>query len=136
MDNDHFVDPVRQLTIYTPRTLGNPQKCWYCGKQGATEGDHFYPRSLGGRLKVRSCIPCNRTKADLTPLEWIARIDQLLQACKGGQGCDAGTFIRSNCDAGCYQRKVLKRMRHATATLWNRVKQTVTTNDTKRQENY
>lgn len=57
-------------TIYTPINLGNWDKCWYCGKSGHTTADHFYPKSKGGRLKVRCCKDCNDMKKNMTPLEF------------------------------------------------------------------
>jgi len=65
--------------------------CEYCGKTGLTEElvpgkgfnllstlDHVYPVSKGGavydkaNLKV-ACFPCNKSKADFTLDEWLAR---------------------------------------------------------------
>lgn len=51
--------------------LGNPKKCYYCGKEKETNRDHFYPKRLGGYLTVRSCFECNREKGGKTPEEWM-----------------------------------------------------------------
>ena len=110
----------QKLNVFTVRTLGNHKKCWYCGADGETTADHFWPKSLGGRLKVRACAWCNRLKADRTPLEWITRIDYMLAKCKAGKGCKGKDFIHSVCPAGCKHRLKLLRMRLATLTLWER----------------
>ena len=126
MANDHFIDPARDMNVYQPRTLGNKIKCWYCGSNGPTEGDHFYPKSLGGRLKVRSCIKCNREKGDLTPLEWINYLNVLINRCrKHNGGCDRGQFIKSLCPDNCMEYEKLLRMRYASLTLWKRLRYSV-----------
>ncbi len=50
--------------------------CQYCGVICSTANvtiDHVFPRSRGGRTTwdnvVAACHPCNRRKADLTPIE-------------------------------------------------------------------
>ena len=64
----------------------NDGYCWHCGKRlafvnygnlgarGAWEVDHSVPTSRGGteyyRNLVPSCIPCNRSKQDLTSEEY------------------------------------------------------------------
>jgi hypothetical protein len=124
----NYVDPVRKLTVYSRRTLGNHKRCWYCGAWCETEGDHFYPKSMGGVLKVRCCVPCNREKADRTPLEWVAYLDELIERCmrnlagKSRTGCQHGEFIRGRCELDCPELTKLRRMRQATITLWQRVK--------------
>lgn len=115
---DNYVDPVRRLNIHQPRTLGNPHKCWYCGTEGPTEGDHFYPKSLSGQLKVRSCIPCNREKADLTPLEWLNYLRLI-------RGRWQRNKVRSLEDQAKYEIEKLDRMITATLTLWLRVRHSV-----------
>lgn len=120
--NDHYIDPARPLNIHSRRTLGNPSKCWYCGAVGRTEGDHFYPKSLGGVLKVRSCVPCNREKADLTPLEWLNYLEQLMRNCqRSRKGCTHGKYIKSTCTPHCSEYAKFQRMHRATSTLWQRI---------------
>lgn len=64
----------------------NKGYCWHCGKKlaftnygkagatGAWEVDHSNPTSRGGtdyyRNRVPACIPCNRSKQDLTSDEY------------------------------------------------------------------
>lgn len=119
--DDHYIDPVRKLNVHQRRTLGNPYRCWYCGLEGLTEGDHFYPKSLGGQLKVRSCIACNREKANLTPLEWMNYL-RLIR----------GRWQRNKVKSLENQAKTeiikIDRMIRATLTLWLRVRPSVKSN--------
>lgn len=63
--------------IFENRTLGNIKKCWYCGQEGfKMTKDHYYPKSLGGRLMVRCCHNCNGIKAAKTPIQWIHWIEE------------------------------------------------------------
>jgi hypothetical protein len=118
---DNFVDPVRRLNVFQARSLGNPYKCWYCGAEGHTNGDHFYPKSLGGRLKVRSCNACNNEKADLTPLEWINYL-------RLKRGRWQRNKVRSLEDQAKYEITKLDRMIRASLTLWIRVRHSVKSN--------
>jgi hypothetical protein len=93
------------FSIYDYKTLGTINKCWYCGKVGKTNADHFYPKSKGGKLKVRSCVKCNTEKGCKTPLEWIAVLED-----------EARLYSWS-----IIQTQRLQRMIHAVSTLWNRV---------------
>ena len=47
--------------------------CQYCGSRSNLTVDHVIPRSKGGTSSweniVASCAPCNRRKADRTPLQ-------------------------------------------------------------------
>lgn len=115
---DNYVDPARRLNIHQARSLGNREKCWYCGAEGPTTGDHFYPKSLGGRLKVRSCIPCNSDKADLTPLEWM----NYLRIMRGRWQRNKATCLEGQAK---YEIEKLDRMIRATLTLWLRVRHSV-----------
>ena len=65
---------MKKLSIYDPKTLGSLETCYYCGIGDGITADHFYPKSKGGRLKVRCCKSCNKRKRDMTPLEWIAHL--------------------------------------------------------------
>ena len=110
------------LTIHTNRTLGNYNKCWYCGKSGETVSEHFYPKSKGGRLKVRSCEECDKEKGSKTPEGWIKYIEDQINICGGKVSpCYRGEFIRSRCELGCIEYKKLKRMLRASKTLWERL---------------
>jgi hypothetical protein len=115
---DNFIDPVRRLSVYRSRTLGNKYKCWYCGEEGETESDHFYPRSLGGMLKVCSCKKCNNEKADLTPLEWI----NYLRLVRNRWQRNKIKFLQGQAEAEIIK---IDRMIRASLTLWLRVKHSV-----------
>ena len=54
---------------------GSRHKCYYCGHEEECTADHFYPKSKGGRLKVYACGLCQRTKADMTPEQFVAYIN-------------------------------------------------------------
>lgn len=47
--------------------------CIYCGGP-AEHLDHVMPRSRGGVATVPACAPCNLSKRDQTPTEWIMRL--------------------------------------------------------------
>lgn len=115
---DNYVDPARRLNIHQTRSLGNREKCWYCGSEGPTTGDHFYPKSLGGRLKVRSCISCNNQKADLTPLEWM----NYLRLVRNRWSRNRVKFLEEQAKAEIIK---IDRMIRATLTLWLRVRHSV-----------
>lgn len=85
--------------IYKPRTLGNKTKCWYCGKEGVTNKDHFFPKQFGGGLIVRSCFECNESKGGLTPRQWLWKLKR-----------EGVPLIRYN------------RIETATISLWDKVK--------------
>ena len=53
---------------------GNKNKCYYCGQIEKCTSDHFHPKSKGGRLKVYACGLCQRTKADMTPTQFVEYI--------------------------------------------------------------
>ena len=53
---------------------GSKNKCYYCGHEEICTADHFYPKSKGGRLKVYACGLCQRTKADLSPEQFVIYI--------------------------------------------------------------
>ena len=97
-----------QLSIYEGRSIGNFDKCWYCGVDCKTTADHFWPKSLGGRLKVRACANCNREKKGLTPNGWAKYLK--------GQ--------RDKFEKTGFKHLVIKydRMITATESLWERVK--------------
>ncbi len=115
---DNYVDPARNLSVFDNRTLGNTEKCWYCGAEGHTNADHFYPKSLGGKLKVRSCKNCNCDKADLTPLEWM----NYLRLKRGRWQRNKVKSLESQAK---FEIKKLDRMIKASLTLWLRVKHSV-----------
>lgn len=64
-------------------TPGFPRDCHWCGcrlrdpaddpkrrsKHSATK-DHVYPKSMGGKRTVWSCLRCNHLKGALLPIEW------------------------------------------------------------------
>lgn len=93
------------LSIYDNKTLGD-RHCWYCGEwlfEGIRTKDHFYPKRLGGKLKVRCCKNCNGIKSHMTPLRFI----EYLQELKADH--PAKEFG--------YDRRI-----NATQSLWDRVK--------------
>ena len=68
-------------SVYKGITLGG-DRCWYCGEHipaGSYRrtADHFWPKHLGGRLKVRCCKNCNNEKRHLTPNGFIEHLDKL-----------------------------------------------------------
>jgi len=102
---------MEQLSVYEGKTLGG-NKCWYCGDvlfASTSTVDHFWPKSMQGRLKVVCCTNCNRMKGNLTPNGFIALIESLKRK------------------QGKYQpwQKRFDRMIRATQTLWERVKWSV-----------
>jgi hypothetical protein len=96
------------LSIYDSKTLGNKTKCWYCGCEGDMTKDHFWPKSMGGLLKVYCCQKDNRAKGNKLPKEWIQFINSKL-------------IIEDNPD----EIIRLRRMKRATSTLWNKVKDSI-----------
>lgn len=63
-------------SVLENKTLGNKNKCFYCGIEGfKMSKDHFFPKSKGGRLMVYSCHNCNSIKADKTPIQWVHWIE-------------------------------------------------------------
>lgn len=63
--------------IHKSKTIGNSGKCFYCGIEGfKMTKDHFFPKSMGGRLMVYSCHNCNGIKSSKTPIQWIHWIEQ------------------------------------------------------------
>lgn len=113
-----------RLTIHTSRMLGNFHKCWYCGKVGETISEHFYPKSKGGRLRVRACKECDKEKGSMTPEQWIGHIKITIEECEQNKifTCYRGSFIKSVCDPECKELERLKRMLQASSSLWERIK--------------
>jgi len=59
--------------VFESKKLGG-DKCWYCGVRlfpGTKLSDHFWPKYLGGKLKISCCKNCNSLKGSLTPLGFI-----------------------------------------------------------------
>jgi len=97
-----------KLSVYEAKKLGG-DKCWYCGDDlfaSTKTVDHFWPKSMQGRLKVVCCANCNRMKGSLTPNGFIALINSMKNK------------------HGKYQpwQKRFERMVYATETLWERIK--------------
>ena len=95
------------LSVFEHCSLGD-DKCWYCGIQlsnNTKSKDHFWPKSMGGRLKVACCKNCNGMKKNLTPKEFIRHLKYM----KG-----------KHPDHAPWQKK-FDRMIHSTMSLWNRV---------------
>ncbi len=103
---------AKQYSINDPVTLGGKVHCWYCHGylyKNISTKDHFFPKSLGGRLSVRCCSECNSLKGDKTPLQFIA-------------------FLRNLKETNTFKENLLPhydRMINATETLWNKVKWSV-----------
>ena len=61
--------------------------CAYCGSVDRLEVDHKYPRSRGGKSSLDNlrwlCLPCNRSKQDLTEEELVAHLKKMLKALDG-----------------------------------------------------
>jgi len=114
MKEDDKLEPIlsNKLNVYEGRTLGNRLKCWYCGNDGFTNADHFWPKSMRGRLKVRSCSRCNKIKKNLTPNGFIDYLQSLKLKSK--------SYYKHY-----YTDEQLDRMIRATSTLWERVKHTI-----------
>jgi len=55
---------------------GRPDKCWYCGQEEKCTIDHFYPKSMGGTVKVYACKICQAAKGNLMPDKFIEYIEQ------------------------------------------------------------
>lgn len=68
------VDPVP--AEWREELLREP--CAYCGAP-ATSVDHFVPITRGGKTEpgniVPACGPCNSSKRDADPMDWIDRLD-------------------------------------------------------------
>ena len=94
-----LLNPNSGRRITSSKKLGSEGVCWYCGNNGPTNKDHFYPRSKGGRLIVMSCFPCNNEKDNKTPLEWA-------------------DYIQKKIDNGGIEVQKGERMIRATLTLW------------------
>ncbi len=110
-------------SINLSKTLGSKNKCWYCGEEGRTTKDHFYPKCKGGRLMVYSCPRCNLEKSDMTPKQWIKYLDSLIYRCENGfANCHRGKFIKTICPNECSEIGKLQRMKRASETLWDRIK--------------
>lgn len=99
---------TEKLSIYDSKTLGNKTKCWYCGCVGVMTKDHFWPKSMGGLLKVYCCREHNRAKGDKLPKEWIQLINS-----KISDEDNPDEIIR------------LRRMKRATLTLWRKVRDSI-----------
>lgn len=72
-------DYSKKLSVYDSWKFGD-NSCWYCGEnlQPHTKTvDHFWPKSLKGRLKVACCSKCNSLKRNLTPNDFIKLVEKL-----------------------------------------------------------
>ncbi len=102
---------IRHWSVYNPRTIGG-KHCYYCGielYEGINKSkDHFWPKSLGGRLKVRCCKSCNTMKKNFTPEGFIAHLQSLKKL---------------NPDR--YFSLKLDRMIFATQGLWRKIKKSI-----------
>lgn len=99
-----------KLSVFHSTILGKTTICYYCATKGVTNKDHFYPKSLKGKLQVRSCIECNHSKRNLTPRYWLIEINKKLDKCSTGIRCQDTDFIKSRCDGytdDCNIRKKL-----------------------------
>lgn len=99
---------MNDLSVYENKTLGD-KHCWYCGEwlfDKSKTKDHFFPKLLGGRLRVICCRNCNGMKGHLTPIAFIAYLHQIR----------ALTPHKQNL------HPKFDRMITATQTLWDRVK--------------
>jgi hypothetical protein len=124
--NKKVMAVYEKLSIYSKVTIGKNYKCYYCHRKGYTNKDHFYPKSQGGKLKVRSCKECNSLKGDSTPIEWLKIINKKLAHCellqKDKKGCNYGYYIKSRCpDEDCPIRQKLIDMQQAIMILNDRV---------------
>jgi 5-methylcytosine-specific restriction endonuclease McrA len=54
-----------------------PGECSYCGEKCKTTFDHFHPFSRGGTDLVYACERCNFLKEDLTPDQWLEKIQKI-----------------------------------------------------------
>ncbi|MFD3464820.1 HNH endonuclease [Streptomyces sp. NPDC058682] len=65
--------------------------CVYCGKESVAM-DHVIPFARGGADELTNlvpiCTPCNRSKTDKTPVEWVIR--EFLQGRWQGDGTPLG----------------------------------------------
>jgi 5-methylcytosine-specific restriction endonuclease McrA len=92
-------------SVYIPHPFIGDH-CWYCGDHFTSWNytkDHFWPKHMGGRLKVPCCKNCNNEKAHLTPLGFIEKLNKM----KTKHPAHVKRFDR---------------MINATQTLWDRVK--------------
>lgn len=66
-------------------------RCAYCGTEGKLTIDHFLPLALDGGHRasniVPACGPCNSSKNDSDPFEWMA-----------ARGIDADFVVSVMCD--------------------------------------
>lgn len=96
------------LGVYTSKTLGG-KHCYYCGielyENVNKSKDHFWPKSLGGTLKVYCCLTCNALKKNMTPMGFVKHLRNLKKHTKDK------FFINK-----------LDRMIKSTTDLWSRVK--------------
>lgn len=101
----------RQYNVYETKKLGG-DTCWYCGitliPQIRTM-DHFWPKSMRGRIKVSCCLNCNRLKKNLTPNGFVDLLKELKQ----------------KSPAKDPQTNIYDRMIFATETLWVKVKHSI-----------
>lgn len=51
--------------------IGSRFTCYYCGQKEPCTRDHFVPKSKGGNLIVYACQLCQRSKADMMPMDWV-----------------------------------------------------------------
>ena len=104
-------DYSKKLSVYDYASLGD-NKCWYCGDvlfPSTKTKDHFWPKSLGGRLKVCCCKNCNALKRNLTPNEFIKLMEKL----------------KNKHPHYAPWQKRFDRIINATETLWEKVKWSV-----------
>ena len=103
------------INVFKYKKLGSESHCWYCGcylTHQNTSTDHFWPKHLGGRLRVSCCKACNKFKNDLTPTEFIFKLGLSKNVCPS-------EFLRVNIDYNILPD--FDRMINATQTLWNKI---------------
>lgn len=71
------INKDKTYSVFSKKKLGNDEECFYCDKYADTK-DHFYPKSLGGKLTVFCCKKCNQDKANLIPKHWLMYIQHEL----------------------------------------------------------
>lgn len=106
------------LSVYEYKKLGR-DNCWYCGEfipvgSFRRTADHFWPKKLGGRLRVVCCSNCNSMKGCLTPIEFINYLNDRYA-------------IHSKASKNNPFLPTITRMITATQTLWDRVKWSIKT---------
>ena len=107
--------PRFKYNVYDSIILGQDH-CWYCGDDLTNSRfrktkDHFWPKVLGGRMKVVCCKNCNMEKKSMTPVGYITYLEGKLLAFKHN---GMGMLIK------VYERKI-----RATKTLWDKCKNSI-----------